>query len=84
MLTKSLALELAPEVRVNGIAPGAILWPENKQGKLMVAPEKLEKIPLGQLGGGNAITRTALFLIKDAPYITGQIIPVDGGRTLTQ
>lgn len=84
MLTKSLALELAPKVRVNGIAPGAILWPEDAQGEVVVAPEKLAKIPLGQLGGTDAITRTALFLIKDSPYITGQIMAVDGGRTLAQ
>lgn len=84
MLTKSLAQELAPDVRVNGIAPGAILWPEDEQGKAMVAPEKLRLIPLAQLGGAEAIARTALFLIREAPYITGQIIPVDGGRTLCQ
>lgn len=84
MLTKSLALELAPEIRVNAIAPGAILWPEDEQGEITASPEKLHKIPLAQLGGTEAITRTALFLIKDAPYITGQIIPVDGGRTLNQ
>lgn len=84
MLTQSLALELAPEVRVNGVAPGAILWPEDISGSEVVNPEKLQQIPLGTLGGTQAIANTVLFLIKNAPYITGQIIPVDGGRSLKQ
>lgn len=84
MLTQSLALEMAPEVRVNGVAPGAILWPENNAGQEIPAPEKLQQIPLGRLGGSQAIADTVLFLIKNAPYITGQIIPVDGGRSLKQ
>ncbi len=89
MLTKSLALELAPRVRVNGIAPGAILWPENHNKK---AEEKLsdenkehllEKIPLQQMGQASDIARTVLFLANEAPYITGEIITVDGGRSIT-
>lgn len=83
MLTKSLAKELAPAVRVNGIAPGAILWPEDEgelsdenKGKI------LRKIALRRLGSPVDIARTILFLATDAPYITGQIVAVDGGRSL--
>jgi len=82
MLTKSLALELAPHIRVNGVAPGAILWPENASGEEVVNQEKLQQIPLGTLGGAGAIADTVKFLIKEAPYITGQIVTVDGGRSL--
>lgn len=84
MLTKSLALEMAPLVRVNGVAPGAILWPENAAGEEVVNRDKLEQIPLGTLGGAHAIADTVTFLIEDSPYITGQIIAVDGGRSLQQ
>lgn len=84
MLTQSLALEMAPHVRVNGVAPGAILWPENATGQELPDPQKLGQIPLGILGGSEAVADTVLFLIKRARYITGQIIPVDGGRTLKQ
>lgn len=89
MLTKTLAQELAPLVRVNGIAPGAILWPDDTQKK----PEDglsdenkekmLAKIPLQQRGQAQDIARTILFLAQQAPYITGQIITVDGGRSIT-
>lgn len=91
MLTKSLAQELAPHVRVNGIAPGAILWPEKNtvesdQEKLTEESKALilSKIPLKEKGTTEDITRTLLFLINDAPYITGQIITVDGGRSVIQ
>ncbi len=89
MLTKSLAQELAPEVRVNGIAPGAILWPEDhyKKTEDQLADANKEKmlaqIPLQQRGQVQDIAKTILFLAKDAPYITGQIIVVDGGRSIT-
>ncbi|MBT3137035.1 pteridine reductase [Alteromonas sp. ALT199] len=79
-LTQSLAIDLAPKVRVNGIAPGAILWPERE----MDDAEKdklLSSIPLGELGTPEDIANTLSFLIS-APYITGQIIYVDGGRGL--
>lgn len=89
MLTKTLAQELAPLVRVNGIAPGAILWPDDSHKK----PEDklsddnkekmLAKIPLQQRGQAQDIARTILFLAQHAPYITGQIIAVDGGRSVT-
>lgn len=81
MLTQSLARELAPEVRVNGIAPGAILWPET-----VPEPDRQEKIlagiPLQRLGEPADIARTVAFLLEDAPYITGQVIAVDGGKSL--
>lgn len=84
MLTKSLAQELAPEVRVNGIAPGAILWPE-QEDKLSDDDKEimLTKIPLQQRGQAEDIAKAILFLVNDAPYITGQVITIDGGRSLS-
>lgn len=84
MMTKSLALEMAPDVRVNSVAPGAILWPENETGEEVVSRDKLQQIPLGRLGGVQAVSDTVKFLINNSPYITGQIIAVDGGRSLQQ
>ncbi|MBK8675108.1 MAG: pteridine reductase [Cellvibrionales bacterium] len=83
MLTQSLAVELAPQVRVNGIAPGAILWPETHSDSHKATQEKiLASIPLQRTGNADDIARTVLFLLRDAPYITGQILRVDGGRSL--
>ena len=82
MLTKSMARELAPEVRVNGIAPGAIMWPEVQQYESM-HEEIISRTALKREGSPTDIADTALFLIKHANYITGQIIAVDGGRTLS-
>lgn len=85
MLSKSLALELAPAVRVNAIAPGAILWPE--QSSEFSAQEQRnmqDKVPLKRSGSPEDIAKTIAFLVCDAPYITGQTIAVDGGRTLSQ
>ena len=81
MLTKSLARDLAPSVRVNGIAPGMILWPENEPSE-SIKKSILDQIPLKRSGSTEDIANCALFLIKDAPYITGQIIPIDGGRSI--
>lgn len=83
MMTKSLARELAPKIRVNGIAPGAILWPP-EHSVVLHSTEKqaiLAQIPLQQLGTPDDIAQTLLFLVQ-APYITGQIVAVDGGRSL--
>jgi pteridine reductase len=81
MLTRSLAKDLAPDIRVNGISPGAILWPDSG-----MSPQSeqsiIRQIPLTRTGEPDDIARTALFLVKDAPYITGQIIAVDGGRSV--
>jgi len=83
MLVKSLARELGPDVRVNGVAPGAILWPEQGLGDDEQA-EILSRTALKRPGAPQDIARTLLFLVRDANYITGQIIAVDGGRTLQQ
>lgn len=82
MLTKSMARELAPEVRVNGIAPGAIMWPEVQHYEGM-HQEIISRTALKREGSPKDLTDTALFLINQANYITGQIIAVDGGRTLS-
>lgn len=81
MLTKSLARELAPQVRVNGVAPGPILWPE-QEATFSAGDKKalLERIPLDRIGDPDHIARTVQFLI-DNDYITGQIIAVDGGHS---
>jgi pteridine reductase len=83
MMTKTMARELAPTIRVNGIAPGAILWPE-AAAELSTQQQQhiLERVPLGQAGQPDDIAKTVLFLVDNAPYITGQIIAVDGGRSL--
>lgn len=78
MLTKSLAKELAPHVRVNAIAPGAMIRPEHSP----ISDKERQKIPLQRLGDGMDIAKTVYFLIEYAPYITGQTIAVDGGRSL--
>ncbi|WP_376693721.1 pteridine reductase [Wenzhouxiangella sp. EGI_FJ10409] len=79
--TRALARELAPEVRVNGVAPGAILWPESEQSPEAGA-EILERVPLQRQGRPEDIAGAVAFLALDAPYITGQILAVDGGRLL--
>ncbi|WP_299597180.1 pteridine reductase [uncultured Microbulbifer sp.] len=81
MMTKSLARELAPQVRVNGVAPGAILWPE-QESQGYNKEQILARIPMQRSGDPKDIARTVRFLAADAPYITGQIIAVDGGRSL--
>ncbi len=84
MITQSLAKELGPEIRVNGIAPGAILWPENEDTAMNQQTKEtiLNRTALKRAGTPDDIAKTMLFLIRDASYITGQIIPVDGGRLL--
>lgn len=83
MMVKSLARELGPEVRVNGIAPGVILWPETEMGA-ETKDEILSRTALKTPGQPSDIANTLLFLARDAGYITGQIINVDGGRTVQQ
>ena len=79
-LTRSLAEELGPDVRVNAIAPGAILWPES--GDTQENQEEIiRRTPLGRLGDPQDIADTVTFLLRDAPFITGQVINVDGGRS---
>ena len=84
-LTRSLAVELAPDVRVNGVAPGAILWPDDGAAYNEHARHRtVAATPLGRLGDPSDIARTVAFLACDAPFITGQIIAVDGGRGLVE
>lgn len=81
MLTRSLAKDLAPHVRVNGVSPGAIMWP--KEGMTDAAQQSiLRQIPLGRTGEPEDIATCVLYLIRDASYVTGQIIAVDGGRSI--
>jgi pteridine reductase len=83
MLIKSLARELAPEVRVNGVSPGVIIWPENSARHSEEEKKRiLEQVPLEREGSLADIAKTVLFFVKDAPYITGQILAVDGGRSI--
>jgi pteridine reductase len=81
MLTRSLARELGPDIRVNGIAPGPVLWPQGEMDGAL-KQEIIDKTALKRHGTPQDIARTALFLARDAPYITGQIIAVDGGRSI--
>jgi pteridine reductase len=81
MLTYSLARELGPDIRVNGIAPGAILWPETGVSEQEKAAT-VAGIPLGRTGGPGDIAACALYLAQPGSYINGQVIAVDGGRHL--
>jgi pteridine reductase len=83
MMIMSLARELGPDVRVNGVAPGAILWPEHEISDIDKA-RILSRVPLTRHGEIEDIARTVRFLVTEADYITGQLIPVDGGRTAQQ
>jgi pteridine reductase len=80
-LTRSLAVELAPRVRVNGVAPGAITWPEDEQFDAAERSRILATTPLARMGSPQDIAQAVHFLAA-APYITGQIIAVDGGRSV--
>jgi pteridine reductase len=80
-LTRSLALELAPRVRVNGVAPGAIAWPEDGQFEDAERARIVATTPLGRTGSPEDIARAVHFLAC-APFVTGQILAVDGGRSI--
>ena len=79
-LTRSLARELAPEVRVNAIAPGPILWPDDDAFDEVSRQRIISHTPLKREGTPDDIARAVLFLIADAPYVTGETLNVDGGR----
>jgi pteridine reductase len=83
-LTRALALELAPEVRVNGVSPGAILWPEDGEA---FPPGERERItlqtPLRRTGTPEDIAGAVKYLLFDAPFVTGQVLAVDGGRSIS-
>jgi pteridine reductase len=81
MLTQSLARELGPDIRVNGIAPGPVLWPDAELDPTRQA-QIIDRTALKRVGSPMDIAKAALFFIADAPYVTGQILPVDGGRTV--
>lgn len=80
-LTRALAIELAPTVRVNAVAPGPILWPEDGQFPDTEREAIVQHTLLKRAGSPEDIARTVRFLMFDAPYITGQVINVDGGRS---
>lgn len=81
MMTKSLARELGPDVRVNGVAPGVVLWPDQGADP-DYQDEVLTRTALQRPGDPGNVARTIRFLIRDVDYVTGQIIAVDGGRSL--
>ncbi|HEY4646887.1 MAG TPA: pteridine reductase [Steroidobacteraceae bacterium] len=81
MLTRSLARELGPDVRVNGVAPGPVLWPEEDIEAALKA-EIIERTALKRQGSPEDVARAVLFFACDAPYVTGQILAVDGGRSI--
>ena len=81
MLTRSLAKELGPEIRVNGISPGPVMWPEHG-GDEAARKKIIQRTTLQKMGTPEDIARTALFFASQAPFITGQILAVDGGRSV--
>jgi pteridine reductase len=81
MLTRSLAKDLGPDIRVNGVAPGAILWPENGMSEEL-RRSIIRQTALKRAGEPEDIAAAVLFLVRDAPYVTGEIIAVDGGRSV--
>jgi pteridine reductase len=81
-MTRSLALDLAPQVRVNGVAPGAVLWPSD--GKPYDDQQALlTRTPMQRAGTPEDVAGAVLWLLRDAPFVTGQVLRVDGGRTLS-
>lgn len=81
MLTRALARELGPDIRVNGIAPGPVLWHEGGMDEALQA-KIISRTALRRAGSPEDIAKAALFFFKDAPYVTGQILAVDGGRSI--
>ncbi len=81
MMTRSLALELAPEVRVNAVSPGAILWPE-ESANAAAQEAMLGRTPMGRTGTPAEVAEAVRWLLMDARYSTGQVLHLDGGRLL--
>ena len=81
-LTRSLARELGPEVRVNGVAPGPIVWPDDGSFDEVARQRVVSNTILRRTGDPDDIARAVYYLIAEAPYVTGQIIAVDGGRSI--
>lgn len=82
MLTHSLARELGPQVRVNGIAPGPVMWPADGVADTALQEKIVARTALKRTGSAEDIARTALFFAAEAPFVTGQILAVDGGRSI--
>ena len=83
-LTRSLARELGPEVRVNGVAPGTILWPEDDNWSDEISRQRvINQTALKRIGEPDDIAKAVEYLVAAAPYVTGQVIAVDGGRSIT-
>jgi pteridine reductase len=83
-LTRSLARELGPEVRVNGVSPGTILWPDDDAWSDDLSRQRIiNQAPLKRVGEPDDIAKAVEFLVTAAPYVTGQVITVDGGRSIT-
>ncbi|MHB8816493.1 MAG: pteridine reductase [Steroidobacteraceae bacterium] len=81
MLTKSLARELGPQVRVNAIAPGPVMWPEDGVDDAL-RDKIIERTALKRIGSAEDVARAVLFFASEAPFVTGQILAVDGGRSI--
>ena len=82
-LTRSLARELGPEVRVNGIAPGTIIWPDDEAWKDELSRQRImNQTALKRIGDPDDIAKAVEFLLTSAPYVTGQVLAVDGGRNV--
>lgn len=82
-LTRSLARELGPEVRVNGVAPGTIIWPDQEGWKDELARQRImNQAALKRIGEPDDIAKAVEFLLTSAPYVTGQVLAVDGGRSV--
>ena len=83
MLTKTFARELGPDIRVNSVSPGAIIWPEEKNAiSQRIKKQIIQHTALKRHGHPKEIAKAVLYLVRDAEYITGQDIAVDGGRSL--
>jgi len=80
MLVRAMAVELAPRVRTVGVSPGQVMWPEWYDAELRAKLEK--RIPMGRGGGGEDCARLVRFLAKEAFYLNGVVIPVDGGLSV--
>ena len=82
MATKALAKELGPNIRVNGVSPGIIIWPEGDVNKEFMSTDIVRGLPLKKKGEPSDIASACYFLAEAAPFITGEIVTVDGGQSL--
>jgi len=83
-LTRALARDLGPEIRVNGVAPGTILWPEDERwGDELARQRIINRTALKRIGEPDDVAKAVEFLVANAPYVTGQILAVDGGRSIS-